>query len=110
MRRRDDPELRASCCPFPHAQQRRGGSTALLALLCELFFGFSIGFGSVLCSGSTLLASMPSSHDDVRRRRRGGKRMPCGMETGASGETAHAGWVRVRVGSERARGMVTYLY
>ena len=47
--------------PFPHSQQRRGGSTALLALLCGFFFGFSIVFGSVLCSGSTSLASMPSS-------------------------------------------------
>ena len=34
---RDVPEPRASCCPFPHSQQRREGSTALLALLC----GFS---------------------------------------------------------------------
>ena len=34
---RDYPEPRASCCPSPHSQQRREGSTALLALLC----GFS---------------------------------------------------------------------
>ena len=33
---RDYPEPRASCCPSPHSQQRREGSTALLALLCEI--------------------------------------------------------------------------
>ena len=34
---RDHPEPRASCCPSPHSQQRREGSTALLALLCGFF-------------------------------------------------------------------------
>ena len=59
MRRRDDPELCASCCPSP--TRNSGGRAALLYSLCsvDFFFGSDIGFGSVLCS--TSLASMPSS-------------------------------------------------